>query len=52
MSWAAPTFSFNINFTADTYIHSASSTHQQMASTLADHLPALQGLTAIPDGMC
>lgn len=42
----------NYNFTADTYIHSASSAHQQMASTLADHLPALQGLTAIPDGMC
>ena len=42
----------NYNFTADTYIHSASSAHQQMASTLADHLPALQGLTAIPEGMC
>lgn len=42
----------NYNFTADTYIHSASSAHQQMASTLAEHLPALQGLMAIPEGMC
>ena len=42
----------NYNFTADTYLHPASSAHQQMASTLADHLPALQGLTAIPEGMC
>ena len=42
----------NYNFTADTYLHPASSAHQQMASTLADHLLALQGLTAIPEGMC
>ena len=42
----------NYNFTADMYIHSALSAHQQMTSTLADHLPALQGLMSIPEGMC
>ena len=32
----------NYNFTADTYIHSAPSSHQAMASSLAAHLPSVQ----------
>lgn len=37
----------NYNFTADTYVHSAPVSHQQMASSFAEKLPVLQGFDPI-----
>jgi len=46
----------NYNFTADTYIHSAPVSHQQMASSLAENIPMLQGfdpnLSSIQNPLC
>lgn len=46
----------NYNFTADTYVHSAPVSHQQMASSFAEKLPILQGfdtgLTPIQNPLC
>lgn len=46
----------NYNFTADTYVHSAPVSHQQMASSFAEKLPVLQGFgpiwTPIQNPLC
>jgi len=37
----------NYNFTADTYVHSAPTSHIQMASAFAENIPMLQGVEPI-----